>query len=80
MATMKIVPAADYEVLRKYLGGESGVVLVPLDFVVTLPPDQQKLVHASNGQDVPYDFGGECDTMVDVADNLDAFFFNRSQD
>lgn len=73
MATVKIVPTQDWEVLRKYLDA-TGVVLIPEDAVSRFPEkDAAKIREADEFQMELYDFGGEADVWVDIIHGPDSY-------
>lgn len=70
MAQLFIVPAEDYEVLRKYqvtTRGES-VILVPEPVIDTpdFPKEAVAKLRELDGKTVDYDFGGEPDVYMDI--------------
>lgn len=71
MATFKVMKQQDYEALMEYLNGKSGVVLIPESVVKELSPKAQALLgKAADSLDTEvadYNFGGECDVMLDFA-------------
>lgn len=75
MAKFKMVPDDDLSVITKYLGGESGVVLIPMSLSATLGAKEAQDVLNSGalGFDAPYDFGGEPDILVDIVTNVHHF-------
>lgn len=68
MAKVMIVPVEDYKILKKYLGAENGLVLVPEESLRSLPSAAQALCwELAKKDDVPYDFGGgDPDVCIDL--------------
>ena len=77
MATMKIVPQKDWEILNKYLlgTGSAGVILVKEETVADLPEKHRFFLQENDGGDFDYDFGGDADLWVDVAVTPGHHFF-----
>ena len=75
MATIKVVPKKDWDVLRKYLYADEGkaVVLIPEEKLNNFPPEQAHVLREVDGQSVFYDFGGEPDFFIDVINGTDAY-------
>lgn len=74
MAKFKVVPPDDYKVLQKYLEGERGVVLIPMEVVAQLDSKTQAALASLNhsgGGEAPYNFGGEADVLVDIVTDID---------
>lgn len=68
MATLKIVPQKDWEILRGYLYADDGgaVVLLPEDALKNFPESSVQKFREHDGDFLDYGFGGEPDIMVDV--------------
>lgn len=67
MAILKIIPKADYDVLKKYIGIENGVVLLPEEVLNSFPTEvQKKYREIEQNGDFDYDFGGEPDVCADI--------------
>lgn len=65
MATVRIVPKKDMEVITRYIGEDHAVVLVTEDAaeqIKELHPD----LKLEDGMDSSYDFGGDADYWVEV--------------
>lgn len=76
MAKIMIVPASDYEVLKKYLF--PSVVLIPEPFLNTIPPEAKNRVQElERREDVRYDFGGEPDIGMDIVLCKDSYAYNE---
>ena len=86
MATMKIVPQKDWEILREYLS-DPAVVLVPEELLEKLPEDQASFLRecdggdtdylrASDDDDNGYNFGGEADTWIDKVTSPNHLFIS----
>ena len=66
MATIKIVPAEDWEILLKYLDA-SGIVLIPENALTKFPEKDAERIRNADEEDLEsYDFGGDADVWVDV--------------
>ena len=75
MSLVRIVSKEDYEVIRKYLGTEDGiVVLVPEDIA-----ERNQLTHLDEA-DVDYDCGGDADKWVELVCHDNHYFINEMKE
>lgn len=75
MATIKIVPQEDWEIVRKYIYADSfgAVVLVPEEKLKEFPKEQANALRSHDCGFVGYDFGGEPDFYIDVVNAPNCF-------
>lgn len=75
MANVCIVPSQDWEVIRKYIYGQSGAILVPEHALDAFSQEQQDKLRklATEGNGVYYNFGGEPDFVVDFLLSPDSY-------
>ena len=73
-AVLRLVPQKDWEVLKKYLSGSEGCVLIPETLLYSLPENQRNRLQGSDSSLVEYDYGGEADVWVDMVQSPDAYF------
>ena len=68
MATIKIVPQSDWDVLEKYFDRGTGVVLIPEPMLESnFPQLMVQAIKEKDGAEIDYDFGGgDPDFYVDV--------------
>ena len=68
MATLKIVPKKDWEILREYLYADNGgaVVLVPESSLKKFPESSVQKLQDHDGDFLDYAFGGEPDIVLDI--------------
>ena len=68
MATVKIVPKEDWEIVRKYLGADDGggLILVLEQNLRDFTEKEAQKIREKDGEYVYYDFGGEADIWIDV--------------
>lgn len=68
MATIKIVPTKDWEILKKYLYADNygAVVLVPEENLQNFSDEQAETLRSNDNGDTFYGFGGEPDIAIDV--------------
>lgn len=70
-----IVPQSDWEILKKYIGesfGIEGIVLISEKVYNGLSIEVKEQLGAGAGDS--YDFGGECDVMVDIVTGPGHYF------
>ena len=75
MAKVMIVPASDYEILKKYL--DPAVVLIPETILSSFPPEAQKKALELSEDGAYYDFGGEPGINMDVILCKDSYAYNK---
>ena len=75
MVKTKIVPKEDMTILRKYLSGES-IVLIDEAMLSELTEEQAAYVRKNDGRYANYGFGGEADMLVDLVQSSDHCFMN----
>lgn len=81
MAKIMIVPTADYNILKKYLGAGVGLVLVSEESLRSLPSAaQSRCRELEKEDDVPYDFGGEPDVCIDFIHCTDSYAYGELLD
>ena len=69
MAKVRVIPEKDWEVLEKYIcRGEEAYVFVPEKNLAVLSEDQAEKISRLDRREIDYDFGGEADIWIDVAD------------
>lgn len=73
MVKTKIVPKEDMKILKKYLSGDS-IVLIDEAVLEQLTEDQVAYIRKNDGRYANYGFGGEADLLVDVVDSTDHLF------
>lgn len=75
MATIKLVPKKDWEIVKEYLYADNGgaVVLVPESELTNFSEEQAKMLQSSDGESVDYAFGGEPDFYLEVMKHPDSF-------
>ena len=75
MATIKLVPQKDWEIVKEYLYADNGgaVVLVPESELTNFSEEQAKMLQSSDGESVDYAFGGEPDFYLEVMERPDSF-------
>lgn len=75
MTKVMIVPASDYEILKKYL--DPAVVLIPETILSSFPPEAQKKALELSEAGTYYDFGGEPSINMDIILSKDAYAYNE---
>lgn len=75
MATIKIVPKEDWEIIKEYLYADNGgaVVLIPEEKLENFSDEQAEALRSHDGDDTEYGFGGEPDFYVDVMESPGTF-------
>lgn len=75
MATIKLVPKKDWEIVKEYLYADNGgaVVLVPESKLDGFSEEQAQRLRSMDGEPVDYAFGGEPDFYVEVLDSPNGF-------
>ena len=68
MATLKIVPQKDWEILREYLYADDGgaVVLVPESSLKKFPESSVQKLQDHDGDFLYYALGGEPNIVLDI--------------
>lgn len=67
MATIRVVPKSDWEVIQKYFSEGCGAILLPEPCLEKYYPEAMaKALIDKDGEEVDYDFGGDPDFMVDI--------------
>lgn len=72
-AYVKIIPAKDWNIIKEYFDGNEGYILVPEDVMNELPKEEQQQLKELDQTLVEYDFGGEADVLVDIAQSTQAY-------
>lgn len=65
MAQLRVVPKKVMEVLRK-LDLADGSVLIGEDTLESFPEDVRRKLNEADGEEFPYEFGGEPDYVFDI--------------
>lgn len=75
MATIKIVPKEDWEIIKEYLYSDDGgnVVLIPEEDLKNFSDEQAEALRSHDGDNIEYGFGGEPDFYVDVLQSSGTF-------
>lgn len=71
-----IVPKADMEILKKYIGNEEAVVLIDEAVLSELSDEQTAYIRKNDGNYANYGMGGEADVMVDLVQSTDHYFID----
>ena len=79
MVKFLIVPAKDWDTVKKFLGAaDEGVVLLPEPTLKKMPSDVQEVLTGLNDTELDhYDFGNEPDVAVDIITVPDHFAVSR---
>lgn len=72
MATVKIVPTEDWEILRKYLDNP-GIILIPEEALEEFSEEDAAIIRNADNEEVEYDFGGDADVWVDAIHGPDSY-------
>lgn len=65
MATIRIVPKSDWEVLKRYM--ESNMILIPETTLEQMSNDEQVKLRQMDKEEICYDFAGDADIWMDIA-------------
>lgn len=74
---VKVVPEKDWNIIKEYLDGEAGYVLIPESVAKQLDQEKQNQLAELTESPLSYDFGGDADVWVDVVHSPTAYFFEE---
>lgn len=72
-AYVKIVPAKDWNNIKEYFDGNEGCILVPEDVLKELSREEQDQIREMDQELMEYDFGGEADIFLDIAQSTQSY-------
>jgi hypothetical protein len=78
MAKLITTTEKQWRLLLEIFGGERGVILISPEMSKRMA--EQKLISEDHYSDIDYDFGGECDVMVDFIASESSYAYGAAKE